>query len=220
MSNISRKTHETVVLAMLCALSFIAVLLGRLIPNVAGFLSYDPKDAVIAITGFIFGPMSSVAVTVAVALIEFFSISGTGIYGLIMNILSTCAFACPAALIYQRYRRMGGAILGLTAGMFSITLVMVLWNYIITPFYMGVSRAEVAAMIPTVFLPFNLLKGGINAGLTMVLYKPVVNTLRLAHLLPQSEESKRGRFNLGFTLFALWVLITFVLLFMVFFGLI
>ena len=177
MSNISRKTHETVVLAMLCALSFIAVLLGRLIPNVAGFLSYDPKDAVIAITGFIFGPMSSVAVTVAVALIEFFSISGTGIYGLIMNILSTCAFACPAALIYQRYRRMGGAILGLTAGMFSITLVM-------------------------------------------VLYKPVVNTLRLAHLLPQSEESKRGRFNLGFTLFALLVLITFVLLFMVFFGLI
>ncbi len=218
MSNTNPKTYKTVVTAMLCALSFAAVLVGRLVPNVAGFLSYDPKDAVVAIAGFIFGPLTCVTVSAIVSLIEMLTISGTGVYGLIMNIISTCAFACPAALIYKRVHRMGGAIAGLTAGVAAITVTMMLWNYIITSYYMGVDRAVVAGMIPTVFLPFNLLKGGINAGLTMVLYKPVVGTLRRANLLPKAEEGKRGHFNPGFTLFSVMVLLTFILLFMVFCG--
>ena len=45
-------TRYMAVVAMFTAISFIAVLIGRIIPNVAGFLSYDPKDAVIAIAGF------------------------------------------------------------------------------------------------------------------------------------------------------------------------
>ena len=44
-------TRYMAVVAMFTAISFIAVLIGRIIPNVAGFLSYDPKDAVIAIAG-------------------------------------------------------------------------------------------------------------------------------------------------------------------------
>lgn len=218
MSNTNPKTYRTVVTAMLCALAFAAVLIGRLIPNVAGFLSYDPKDAVVVIAGFIFGPLTSISISVIVSIIEMLTISGTGFYGLLMNVISTCAFACPAALIYKRFRKMGGAIAGLTAGVLAMTLAMVLWNYIITPYYMGVERSVVESMIPTVFLPFNLLKGGINAGLTMVLYKPVVGTLRRARLLPQNEEGKRGKFNPGFTIFAVMVLVTFILLFMVFSG--
>ena len=46
-------TRYMAVIAMFSAISFIAVLLGKVIPNVAGFLSYDPKDAVIAIAGFL-----------------------------------------------------------------------------------------------------------------------------------------------------------------------
>lgn len=218
MSNTNLRTYKIVVTAMLCALSFVAVLIGRLIPNVAGFLSYDPKDAIVTVAGFIFGPLTSVTMSVIVSFIEMLTISGTGVYGLIMNIISTCAFACPAALIYKRFHRMGGAITGLTASVLTMTLVMVLWNYIITPFYMNVDRSVVVAMIPTVFLPFNLLKGGINAGLTMVLYKPIVGALRKAHLLPQAEDGKKGHFNLGFTLFSIMVLLTFILLFMVFSG--
>ena len=37
---------------------------------------------------------------------------------------------------------------------------MLLWNYLITPLYTpGFTRADIAAMLPTVFLPFNLVKG-------------------------------------------------------------
>lgn len=213
----AQKAHQMVVTAMLCAVSFIAVLLGRFIPAVQGFLSYDPKDAIIVIAGFIYGPLTSVTISVVVSIIEMFFGSSTGIYGCIMNIVSTCSFAVPAALMYKKLHSMKGSILGLVLGTLCVTAMMCLWNYIITPFYMGMPRATVAAMIPTVFLPFNLIKGGINAGLTLVLYKPLVTALRKAHLVPASDHSK-GHFHVGFTLISILVLITFVLLFLVFTG--
>ena len=121
--------RKLVMLGMLCAVSFIMVLIGRLIPNVAGFLSYDPKDSIIAIGGFIFGPLAAVAITVIVSFVEFISISGTGPIGLLMNIVSTCAFALPAAVLYKKKRSMSGAIIGLSVGVVFMTACMVLWNY-------------------------------------------------------------------------------------------
>ena len=50
----------------------------------------------------------------------------------------------------------------------------------------------VAAMLLPVFLPFNLIKGGINAALTMLIYKPVTRALRSAHLLPEREDAPRA----------------------------
>lgn len=212
-------THRIVVTAMLCAVSFIATLLGQLIPPVAGFLSYDPKDAIVVIAGFIYGPMTAVIISVVESVVEMLTISTTGPYGLIMNILSTCAFAVPAALLYKKVRSMKGAVLGLLLGMIAMTACMLLWNYLITPMYMGVERSVVVGMLPTVFLPFNLIKSGINAGISLVLYKPLVNALRRANLLPAHEgASGQKSFHLGFTIFSVAVLVTFVLLFLVFTG--
>lgn len=210
-------THKIVVTAMLCAISFVATLIGQLVPPVAGFLSYDPKDAVVAIAGFIYGPMIAVMISVVESLVEMLTMSSTGVYGLIMNILSTCAFVVPASLVYKKVHNMKGAIIGLLLGMVSMTACMLLWNYIITPFYMGVPRATVAGMLTTVFLPFNLIKSGINAGLTLVLYKPLVTALRKTNLLPKDDAS-HGSFHLGFTVFSLIFLVGFILLFLVFTG--
>lgn len=213
----SASTHRIVVTAMLCAVSFIATLIGQIVPPVAGFLSYDPKDAIVVIAGFIYGPMTSVIISVVESVVEMLTMSSTGIYGCIMNIISTCAYAVPAALLYKKLRSMKGAIVGLVLGMVAMTTMMLLWNYIITPFYMGVERSVVVGMLPTVFLPFNLIKSGINAGLTLVLYKPLVSALRRANLVPQHEDGKSG-FHLGYTICSAVVLITFVLLFLVFTG--
>ena len=212
-------TRKLVVTAMLIAISFAAVLIGRLVPNVAGFLSYDPKDAIVVIAGFIYGPLTSVIISVIVSLIEMLTISTTGPYGLIMNVFSTCAFAVPAALIYKKSRNMKGAVIGLVAGMVSMTVCMLLWNYIITPFYMGVDRSMVAGMLVPTFLPFNLIKSGINLGLALVLYKPIVSALRMAHLLPPAQHKpSKVSVQVGITLISLFVLATFILLFLVFSG--
>ena len=96
-------------------------------------------------------------------------------------------------------------------------VAMVAWNYIITPFYMGVDRSVVAGMLASVFLPFNLVKGGLNAAITLLVYKPIVTELRKAKLVDPGS-GKKGRCGLGFTLFALAVLATYVLLLLVLLG--
>lgn len=204
--------------AMFVAVSYLAVLLTRGIPKVSGFLSYEPKDAIIVMAGFIFGPMTAALVSLLTSFLEFITISTTGPWGLLMNVLASCAFSVPASWLYHRRRTKQGALMGLVAGVLSMTACMLLWNYIITPFYMGVERAEVAAMLATVFLPFNLVKGGINAGLALLLYKPVVTALRKGGFVEQAEEGKRGKFSWGSLLLALIVLVSFGLWFLVMIG--
>ena len=201
--------RRIVVTAMLTALAFVAVLIGKLVPNVLGFLSYDPKDAVVAIAGFMYGPLTAVIISVLVSVIEMLTVSTTGVYGLLMNVVSTLAFALPAALFYKRWRSMKGAILGLVAGMVCMTLMMLLWNYIITPIYMGVERSMVAGMLASVFLPFNLVKSGVNTGLALLLYKPIMQALRAAKLLPRREGGAH-KYSVGPVILALVVLGVFI----------
>lgn len=156
---------------MLCALAYIAATVGR-IPLIL-FLKYDPKDIIIVIGGLIFGPFIPLAISVIVSVIEMFTISETGIIGCIMNIISSCSFACTTAFIYKNKRKLSGAILALLCGWSCQVAVMMLWNYLIAPIYMGYPREAIIELLLPAFLPFNLIKGGLNAAVTMLFYKPV-----------------------------------------------
>ena len=177
----NNKTKKITTYAMLCALAYVVVVVGR-VPVVL-FLKYDPKDIVIALGGLIWGPMTSFIVSVVVSIIEMFTISENGILGCIMNIISTCSFACTAAAIYKKRRTLSGAVIGLLMGSLMMIAVIMLWNYLIAPIYMGYPREAVEALLLAAFLPFNLLKGGLNAGITFLIYKPVVTTLRRLNLV-------------------------------------
>ena len=207
--NIS-KTKKLTTIGMLCALAYIAVVVGR-IPLVL-FLKYDPKDVIIVIGGFIFGPITSFAVTLIVSVVQMFTISGTGILGCIMNIISSCSFACTAAFIYKRKRKLSGAMLGLFCGWGCQVVVMMLWNYLIAPIYMGYPREAIVELLIPAFLPFNLIKGGLNAAITMLIYKPVVSALRGLNLVESKQDSDKMRINIGVLLVALLMIITCVLL--------
>ena len=162
-------------IGMLCALAYTAAAVGR-VPLVL-FLRYDPKDSVIAISGFLFGPLAACSVAGIVSLIELATLSDTGVLGLLMNILSSCTFACTAALVYRKRPAFSGAAAGLLCGWGCMVSVMMVWNYLVAPLYMGVPREEVAKLLLPAFLPFNLLKGGLNAAITMLLYRPVQSVL-------------------------------------------
>lgn len=183
------KMKKLTVLAMLSAIAYVAVALLRF--PVVLFLSYEPKDVVIAIGGFLYGPLAALGISLVVSFIEMLTISSTGWIGFVMNFLSSAAFAGTSALLYRKKRTQGSAIAGLFGGALLMTVLMLLWNYIITPLYMHTARADVAAMLVPVFLPFNLLKGCLNATITVLLYKPVVQGLRHAHLLPPSKTPGR-----------------------------
>ena len=210
------RVKKMVLIAMLAALSYMAVLAIR-IPVVL-FLSYEPKDVVITIGGFLLGPIAAFGSALVVALIEMFSISQTGIIGCIMNFLSSCTFACTAAFIYKKRHDLKGAILGLTIGSVTMIATMLLWNYLITPLYMtGTTRSDIAAMLMPVFLPFNALKAGFNSALTLLLYKPLVTALRRIGLAESKPSTMRSS-KLGLYLFAGILLITCVLLLLVYQG--
>lgn len=187
------QTKKITITAMLVALAFSAVAVGR-IPLVL-FLKYDPKDIVIALGGMLFGAPTAVWVTCIVALLEMVTISDTGILGCIMNIVAGCAFALPPAVIYQKKRSPFGAATGLLCGWGLMTAVMLLWNYIVTPFYMGYPREAVAALLLPAFLPFNLVKGGLNAGLTLLLFKPVSAAACRAGVLPTEAKAEPTRLH-------------------------
>ena len=211
-------TKKLTALAMLTALTYLAMLLSNLLPKVAGFLQMEIKGTVVAIGGFLFGPLSAALISVAVAVIEMFTVGETGPIGCIMNCLAACSFACPAALIYKKRHTLKGAVLGLSVSIVTLTAVMLLWNYLITPIYKHMDRAVVAAMLPTVFLPFNVFKGGLNMALTLLLYKPVVTALRKARLVPESQSTESTGSKMGFLLFSLALLVTFTVLTLVLAG--
>jgi riboflavin transporter FmnP len=180
---------KMVLLAMLAAASYVTVFLIR-IPVVL-FLKYEPKDVLITIGGFLLGPMASFIVSGVVSLLEMVSISETGIIGCVMNLLSTCSFACTAALIYKKRHTLTGAVLGLGAGSIAMVCAMLLWNWLITPLYMGVDRQTVEALLVPAFLPFNLLKAGLNTALVLGLYKPLTGALRKTGLIEGRSSTPR-----------------------------
>ena len=207
-------------LAMLTAIAYVVMVLSKALPQVSGFLQLDLKDTVICIGGFLFGPLSAAIISIVVAAVEMFTVSDTGIIGLIMNVLATCAFCCTAAFVYKHLHTKKGAVIGLALGVIALTVVMLLWNYLITPIYMGIPRNVVASMLPTVFLPFNVVKGGLNMALILLLYKPVVTALRKARLVPESHAPQQSarKMGAGFLLFSLALLATFVVLALVLMG--
>lgn len=223
------RTKKLTTMAMLTALAYLIVATIRI--PVVMFLKYEPKDVIITIGGFIFGPVEAFLISFVVSVIEMATISETGIIGAVMNLVSTCSFAIPAAIFYRKKRTLRSAVIGLVAGVMIMVIVMLLWNYLLTPIYMGYPREAVAELLIPMFLPFNLLKGGLNAAITMLLYKPMVTGLRKAHLVPEvhhtvahqegaAETAKKDHRKVSglVILISALLLVTFILLMLVLAG--
>ncbi len=219
-------TKKLALAGMFAALAFTVAALCNVVPislvgvpPLSSFLHYDGKDVIIALCGFILGPVYALAVSLIVAIIEM-AISHTGIIGALMNFLSSAIFACTAALVYKHKKDFYGAVIGLLSASVLTTLFMCGWNYIITPLYPPyMPRETIAKLILPGFLPFNLIKSLINSGITLIVYKPITTALRSAKLLeskngkPVSQESVWMSLTLGIILIASGVLAVVLLIY-------
>ena len=205
------RTKQLVNLALISAMAYVLMLVGR-VPLVL-FLKYDPKDVVILIGGLIYGPFSAFLVSLVVSLVEMVTVSDTAWIGFVMNVLSTCAFVCTASFLYKKKQDLTGAVIGLVAGGVLTVIVMLLWNYLVTPLYMNMPRAAVVPLLWSAFLPFNALKVTINASATMLIYKPIVRALRKANLIPPSTagDTAAEKSRVGALIVSAAILITCVL---------
>lgn len=155
----NNKTKKITTVAMLCAIAYVVMAVGR-IPIVL-FLKYDPKDVVITLGGLIWGPLTSCIVSIIVSFIEMMTVSDTGIILYLPVLLPV-----PQLLFTKKRHTLSGALLGLILGSMAMVAIIILWNYLITPLYMGYPREAVAKLLLPAFLPFNLLKAGLNASIT------------------------------------------------------
>ena len=206
--NTSQKFKKLVVAAVFCALAFASMFVMRI--NVM-FLTFDAKDAVVTIAGLLLGPIYAIVISVAVPLIESMTVGDTGIWGLLMDFLSTAVFSCTCALIYKHKKNIKGAIVGLASSVLATTAFMILFNLFIVPLYTpNFTTAAVAEMVPTLFLPFNFTKALLNAAIVLILYKPASSALKAAKILPSKKTEKtednsqdvegKGKKNLKFSL--------------------
>lgn len=207
MKNKKVNIQKIVGIAMFASLAFVVSLVFRF-PVL--FLTFDAKDAIIALAGFIFGPVSALITSLLAATIEL-SISDTGIYGFIMNFVSSATFSFTASLIYKYKRTFVGSIIAFYSATATLTLVMLGMNILVTPFYMGAPRSAVIELLPTLLL-FNLAKALMNSAVAMLLYKPVITALRRARLIKVKaseigKDSKIGFLN-KFTVYTLVIGLT------------
>ncbi len=173
------RTRQMVKMGMLVAISIVLVYFIHfpIFPAVA-FLEYDPADISILIGTFAFGPAAGLLLTVITSVIQGATVSlASGIYGIIMHIIATGVLAGVAGCIYCRHKTRKMAVAGLIFGMVAMAVVMVGANLVITPVFMGVPRSAVWSLMPFI-AGFNVVKAGINGGITFLVYKRISVFLR------------------------------------------
>ena len=187
-------TKKLTTIAILSAMAMVLNLLIQfpIVPAVS-FLSYDPKDIIIVIAGFIYGPMTSFIMSL-----------------LIFEMLLIC-------ISYYKYKHSKkGAIAGLVLGTVCCTLSMTLWNYIITPIYYQMPRSAVVGMLLPGIVPFNIIKCTLNAACAMLIYKPLVNALRNTQFVPQSNTNETLTKDVGIV--SAFIIVSIVVLILVMKG--
>lgn len=160
--------------AMLCAVAIVLVyFINFPIFAAVPFLRYDPADIVIFIGTFLFGPLTGLIMTVVVSSIQALTINAAeGPLGGIMHIIATGSFVVIAGFIYKHKKTFKSAIIALICGSLAMTGVMVLFNLLVTPYFLKVTIEEVLGILNFI-IAFNLIKALGNSFFTLLLYKPI-----------------------------------------------
>lgn len=173
------KVEKLVKMALLCAMSLALMYVVRF-PLILPYLEYDMADVPILIGSFLYGPFAGLLLTAIVSFLQAVTVSaGSGWVGGVMHFFATGAFVMAAGFMYRRKHTLGGAIEGLLLGSAVMTLIMVPFNYYLSPlFIMSAEMTYQQAQefiwnIIWSFVAFNAAKAGINSVVTYLIYKPV-----------------------------------------------
>ena len=181
----NNKTALLTKLGIMVAVSIVLLMIVRIPFPPAPFLVYDPADIPIYITSFAFGPIAGLLVTLVVCIIQAFLLGGDLFYGFIMHFVATGIVAVIIGVMYSKNKTKKTAVIALVTGVVVTTAIMCVMNLLVTPHYMGAPVEAVVAMIPTVIIPFNLLKAGLNSLVTFLVYKRISVLLRRESVIQQ-----------------------------------
>lgn len=177
-NNSRSKVRFWVQVGVLSAVSFLVMLFEFSIPPFPAWLQYDASEVPALIGGFALGPAAGFAAVAGKCLL--FLISGkdeAGLVGTAANFVAGFPIVFVAAWVYTRMRTFRGALIGLGLGVIATLITTTLGNYFIFAPAWGLTEGRWTLIVST-FIPFNAVKGVLNAVLTLLLYKRLRGLLR------------------------------------------
>ena len=183
--------------AVLGAVSAVLMSISIPLPFAPTFLKFDISELPALFAGFFLGPVSGCAVIVVKNLLKLL-LQGTetAYVGEMMNIVGSICFMLPAALIYKfNHTRRGARISLIAACAIACVAAHFLNVYVAFPMFVNLYGMPMEAIIqmgaavnPLVHdsftlmlfgvLPFNIVKHGITALVTYLVYKRCGSALR------------------------------------------
>ncbi|MDE6617586.1 MAG: ECF transporter S component [Clostridiales bacterium] len=160
------------------------------------FLEFKLSDIPILIGSFTLGPMSGGVIVVVEILIKLVIDGTTTMFvGELSDLITSCAFAVTAGIIYKRHRTFKGALVAMAIGTAVEVTVAILINWLVlVPFYLqlffGGNWEGLIGMMKPLFpactketfynfylwvsvLPFNLLRCLVAIVVTLLVYKRI-----------------------------------------------
>ncbi len=183
-------TRKLALVGLFSAISAVLMLFEIPVPFAPPFYKIDLSELPILIIGFAYGPVAGVMTEFIKILLKLVMKStSTAFVGELANFTVGCSMVLPASIIYLERKSRKTAVLGLVAGVLVMTIVGSAFNavYLLPKFAelfgmpldaiigMGTKInpkiTSVGSMALFAVAPLNLLKGSIDALLTMLLYK-------------------------------------------------
>ena len=172
--NLNSRTLKLAKMALMLAISVICSFFNFFIIPSAPFLKFEISDIPILIAAFAFGPIPGLIVGVlAVLLHDLMMGPESGPYGMIMHLIAVAAITLVAGFIYKKFKTKKGALVSLIVGGLCMAAIMIPANLLVTPLFLGVPVEVVKGMLPTVIIPFNLLKVLIICVVVFFVYKRI-----------------------------------------------
>lgn len=156
----------------------------------APFLEYDMADVPILIGTFLYGPWWGLLLTAVVSILQGMTVSASsGWIGILMHFIATGGFVLIAGMVYRHNRTLKGALTALICGAQEMVLLMIPLNFLFTGYFMGTPQTVILDMLFPVIIPFNAIKAGINAVVTLLVYKTVGRVLKLEIMKAAPEQA-------------------------------
>ena len=168
-------TKKLVALAFFTALAFIFSFWSFPIFPAAPFLKLDFGNVFIMLSGFLFGPIEAIAVTLVKELLALTN-STTGGVGEIANFLMTSSFVILPSIIYKFRKGLKSVALSLCGACLICTATSAFVNRFINfPLYVQDGASDLFSSLFWYVIGFNMIKAVSISVLTVLLYKRLSN---------------------------------------------
>lgn len=194
-------TRKIVVIGTFAAISVVLMMFDIALPFAPSFYKMDLSDLPALIGAFAFGPMAGVMIELVKILLELvIRGTSTAFVGELANFVIGCCFVLPASIIYTFKKTRTMALIACLVGTIVITIVGSLMNaFFLLPAYSALYGMPVDAFVQmgnevngnvtsiwTLVLycvvPLNLIKGGIDSIIAVLIYKRISVILKNATL--------------------------------------